>query len=66
MSIGMRLIWAILRLWLAHHIRYDRTKQGVVDYYIYKMSADDIIMPIHFLFASPVVLCRKKIRNRLS
>ncbi|GFX77511.1 retrovirus-related Pol polyprotein from transposon 297 [Trichonephila clavipes] len=40
--------------------RYDRVKQGIIDYHIYKMLRDGTICPINSPYASPVVLTRKK------
>ncbi|GFW27451.1 retrovirus-related Pol polyprotein from transposon opus [Trichonephila clavipes] len=39
--------------------RYDRVKQGIIDYLIEKMLQEGSIRPIHSAFASPVVLMRK-------
>ncbi|GFT43196.1 retrovirus-related Pol polyprotein from transposon 17.6 [Trichonephila clavipes] len=40
--------------------RYDRVKQGIIDYHIDKMLRDGTICPINSSYASPVVLTRKK------
>ncbi|GFU30942.1 retrovirus-related Pol polyprotein from transposon opus [Trichonephila clavipes] len=40
--------------------RYDRIKQGIIDYHIDKMLRDGTIYPINSPYASPVVLTRKK------
>ncbi|GFX99404.1 retrovirus-related Pol polyprotein from transposon 17.6 [Trichonephila clavipes] len=40
--------------------RYDRVKQGIIDYHIDKMLRDGTICPINSPYASPVVLTRKK------
>ncbi|GFT27232.1 retrovirus-related Pol polyprotein from transposon 297 [Trichonephila clavipes] len=40
--------------------RYDRIKQGIIDYHIDKMLRDGTICPINSPYASPVVLTRKK------
>ncbi|GFS63027.1 retrovirus-related Pol polyprotein from transposon 17.6 [Trichonephila clavipes] len=40
--------------------RYDRVKQGIIDYHIDKMLRDGAICPINSPYASPVVLTRKK------
>ncbi|GFT40252.1 transposon Tf2-9 polyprotein [Trichonephila clavipes] len=40
--------------------RYDRVKQGIIDYHIDKMLRDGTIYPINSPYASPVVLTRKK------
>ncbi|GFW70828.1 retrovirus-related Pol polyprotein from transposon 297 [Trichonephila clavipes] len=40
--------------------RYDRVKQGIIDYHIDKMLRDGKICPINSPYASPVVLTRKK------
>ncbi|GFV09332.1 retrovirus-related Pol polyprotein from transposon 297 [Trichonephila clavipes] len=40
--------------------RYDRVKQGIIDYHIDKMLRDGTICPINSPCASPVVLTRKK------
>ncbi|GFY31631.1 retrovirus-related Pol polyprotein from transposon opus [Trichonephila clavipes] len=39
--------------------RYDRVKQGIIDYHIQKMLQEDAIRPIQSPYASPVVLTRK-------
>ncbi|GFX79173.1 retrovirus-related Pol polyprotein from transposon 17.6 [Trichonephila clavipes] len=39
--------------------RYDRVKQGIVDYHIEKMLQEGKIRPIQSPYASPVVLTRK-------
>ncbi|GFX40095.1 retrovirus-related Pol polyprotein from transposon opus [Trichonephila clavipes] len=39
--------------------RYDRVKQGIIDYHIEKMLQEGSIRPIQSLYASPVVLTRK-------
>ncbi|GFY14969.1 uncharacterized protein TNCV_235191 [Trichonephila clavipes] len=39
--------------------RYDRDKQGIIDYHIEKMLQDGAIRPIQSQYASPVVLTRK-------
>ncbi|GFS79392.1 retrovirus-related Pol polyprotein from transposon opus [Trichonephila clavipes] len=39
--------------------RYDRVKQGKIDYHIEKMFQEGTIRPIQFPYASPVVLTRK-------
>ncbi|GFW43907.1 retrovirus-related Pol polyprotein from transposon opus [Trichonephila clavipes] len=40
--------------------RYDRVKQGIIDYHIDKMLRDGTNCPINSPYASPVVLTRKK------
>ncbi|GFW52950.1 retrovirus-related Pol polyprotein from transposon 297 [Trichonephila clavipes] len=40
--------------------RYDRVKQGIIDYHTDKMLRDGTICPINSPYASPVVLTRKK------
>ncbi|GFU76684.1 retrovirus-related Pol polyprotein from transposon opus [Trichonephila clavipes] len=40
--------------------KYDRVKQGIIDYHIDKMLRDGTICPINLPYASPVVLTRKK------
>ncbi|GFV90268.1 retrovirus-related Pol polyprotein from transposon opus [Trichonephila clavipes] len=40
--------------------RYDRVKQGIIDYHIDKMLWDGTICPFNSPYASPVVLTRKK------
>ncbi|GFT79327.1 retrovirus-related Pol polyprotein from transposon opus [Trichonephila clavipes] len=40
--------------------KYDRVKQGIIDYHIDKMLQDGTICPINSPYASPVVLTRKK------
>ncbi|GFT15544.1 uncharacterized protein TNCV_3265411 [Trichonephila clavipes] len=40
--------------------RYDRVKQGIIDYHIDKMLRDGTICPVNSPYASPVVLTRKK------
>ncbi|GFT19548.1 retrovirus-related Pol polyprotein from transposon 297 [Trichonephila clavipes] len=40
--------------------RYDRVKQGIIDYHIDKMLRDGTICPFNSPYASPVVLTRKK------
>ncbi|GFW49903.1 retrovirus-related Pol polyprotein from transposon opus [Trichonephila clavipes] len=40
--------------------RYDRVKQGIIDYHIDKVLRDGKICPINSPYASPVVLTRKK------
>ncbi|GFW08836.1 transposon Tf2-9 polyprotein [Trichonephila clavipes] len=40
--------------------RYDRVKQGIIDYHIDKMLRDGTICPINSPYASPVILTRKK------
>ncbi|GFY27942.1 transposon Tf2-11 polyprotein [Trichonephila clavipes] len=40
--------------------RYDRVKQGIIDYHIGKMLRDGTICPINSPYAPPVVLTRKK------
>ncbi|GFT68072.1 retrovirus-related Pol polyprotein from transposon 297 [Trichonephila clavipes] len=40
--------------------RYDRVKQGIIDYHIDKMLRDGTICPINSPYTSPVVLTRKK------
>ncbi|GFY24105.1 retrovirus-related Pol polyprotein from transposon 297 [Trichonephila clavipes] len=40
--------------------RYDRIKQGIIDYQIVKMLRDGTICPINSPYASPVVLTQKK------
>ncbi|GFX13885.1 retrovirus-related Pol polyprotein from transposon opus [Trichonephila clavipes] len=40
--------------------RYDRVKQGIIDYHIDKMLRDGTICPINSTYTSPVVLTRKK------
>ncbi|GFU49102.1 retrovirus-related Pol polyprotein from transposon opus [Trichonephila clavipes] len=39
--------------------RYDRVKQGIIDYHIEKTLRDGMIRPIQSPYASPVVLTRK-------
>ncbi|GFV68150.1 retrovirus-related Pol polyprotein from transposon 17.6 [Trichonephila clavipes] len=39
--------------------RYDRDKQGIIDYHIEKMFPEGTIRPIQSPYASPVVLTRK-------
>ncbi|GFX77786.1 uncharacterized protein TNCV_1107031 [Trichonephila clavipes] len=39
--------------------RYDRVKQEILDYHVYKMLKEGTIIPIQSPYASPVVLCRK-------
>ncbi|GFX12564.1 retrovirus-related Pol polyprotein from transposon 297 [Trichonephila clavipes] len=39
--------------------KYDRVKQGIIDYHIDKMLQDGTICPINSPYASPVVLTRK-------
>ncbi|GFV89875.1 retrovirus-related Pol polyprotein from transposon 17.6 [Trichonephila clavipes] len=39
--------------------RYDRVKQGIIDYHIEKMLQEGAIRPIQSSYASPVVLMRK-------
>ncbi|GFU73061.1 retrovirus-related Pol polyprotein from transposon 297 [Trichonephila clavipes] len=39
--------------------RYDRVKQGIIDYHIEKMLQEGTIRPIQSPYASPVVLTRK-------
>ncbi|GFT66095.1 retrovirus-related Pol polyprotein from transposon 17.6 [Trichonephila clavipes] len=39
--------------------RYDRLKQGIIDYHIQKMLKEGTIRPIQSPYASPVVLTRK-------
>ncbi|GFW06401.1 retrovirus-related Pol polyprotein from transposon 297 [Trichonephila clavipes] len=39
--------------------RYDRVKQGIIDYHIEKMLQEGSIRPIQSPYASPVVLTRK-------
>ncbi|GFV81232.1 retrovirus-related Pol polyprotein from transposon 17.6 [Trichonephila clavipes] len=39
--------------------RYDRVKQGIIDYHIEKMLQEGAIRPIQSPYASPVVLTRK-------
>ncbi|GFS73848.1 retrovirus-related Pol polyprotein from transposon 17.6 [Trichonephila clavipes] len=39
--------------------KYDRVKQGIIDYHIDKMLRDGTICPINSPYASPVVLTRK-------
>ncbi|GFY21053.1 retrovirus-related Pol polyprotein from transposon 297 [Trichonephila clavipes] len=39
--------------------RYDRVKQGIIEYHIEKMLQEGTIRPIQSLYASPVVLKRK-------
>ncbi|GFT25891.1 retrovirus-related Pol polyprotein from transposon 17.6 [Trichonephila clavipes] len=39
--------------------RYDRVKQGILDYHVGQMLEAGNIIPIQFRYASPVVLCRK-------
>ncbi|GFS49706.1 retrovirus-related Pol polyprotein from transposon 297 [Trichonephila clavipes] len=39
--------------------RYDRVKQGIIDYHIEKMLQEGMIHPIQSPYASPVVLTRK-------
>ncbi|GFV12932.1 retrovirus-related Pol polyprotein from transposon 17.6 [Trichonephila clavipes] len=39
--------------------RYDRVKQGIIDYHIEKMLKEDTIRPIQSPYVSPVVLTRK-------
>ncbi|GFV81936.1 uncharacterized protein TNCV_3151341 [Trichonephila clavipes] len=40
--------------------RYDRVKQGIIEYHIDKMLRDGTICPINLPYASPVVRTRKK------
>ncbi|GFU26777.1 hypothetical protein TNCV_1838311 [Trichonephila clavipes] len=40
--------------------KYNRVKQGIIDYHIDKMLRDGTICPINSPYASPVVLTRKK------
>ncbi|GFU95054.1 retrovirus-related Pol polyprotein from transposon 17.6 [Trichonephila clavipes] len=40
--------------------KYDRVKQGIIDYHIDKMLRDGTICPINSPYASPVVLTRKQ------
>ncbi|GFT98115.1 hypothetical protein TNCV_789341 [Trichonephila clavipes] len=40
--------------------KYDRVKQGIIDYHIDKMLRDGTICPINSPYASPVVLTRKE------
>ncbi|GFW01007.1 retrovirus-related Pol polyprotein from transposon 17.6 [Trichonephila clavipes] len=40
--------------------KYDRVKQGIIDYHIDKMLRDGTICPINSPYASPVILTRKK------
>ncbi|GFW66559.1 retrovirus-related Pol polyprotein from transposon 297 [Trichonephila clavipes] len=40
--------------------RYDRLKQGIIDYHMDKMLRNGTICPINSPYASPVVLTRKK------
>ncbi|GFS75837.1 retrovirus-related Pol polyprotein from transposon 297 [Trichonephila clavipes] len=40
--------------------KYDRVKQGIIDYHKDKMLRDGTICPINSPYASPVVLTRKK------
>ncbi|GFW47699.1 retrovirus-related Pol polyprotein from transposon opus [Trichonephila clavipes] len=39
--------------------KYDRVKQGIIDYHIEKMLQEGMIRPIQSPYASPVVLTRK-------
>ncbi|GFU25221.1 mariner Mos1 transposase [Trichonephila clavipes] len=39
--------------------RYDRVKQGIIDYHVHKMLKEGPIRPIQSPYASPVVLTRK-------
>ncbi|GFS97878.1 retrovirus-related Pol polyprotein from transposon 17.6 [Trichonephila clavipes] len=39
--------------------RYNRVKQGIIEYHVEKMLREDTIIPIQSPYASPVVLCRK-------
>ncbi|GFY21108.1 retrovirus-related Pol polyprotein from transposon 297 [Trichonephila clavipes] len=39
--------------------RYDKVKQGIIDYHIEKMLQESKIRPIQFLYVSPVVLTCK-------
>ncbi|GFX33475.1 retrovirus-related Pol polyprotein from transposon 297 [Trichonephila clavipes] len=39
--------------------RYDRVKQGIIDYHIEKMLQEGTIRPIQSPYASPVLLTRK-------
>ncbi|GFS68081.1 retrovirus-related Pol polyprotein from transposon 297 [Trichonephila clavipes] len=39
--------------------RYDRVKQGIIDYHVEKMLRDGEIRPIQSPYVSPVVLTRK-------
>ncbi|GFV54525.1 retrovirus-related Pol polyprotein from transposon 17.6 [Trichonephila clavipes] len=39
--------------------RYDRVKQGIIDYHIEKMLQEGAIHPIQSSYASPIVLTRK-------
>ncbi|GFU68931.1 retrovirus-related Pol polyprotein from transposon opus [Trichonephila clavipes] len=44
---------------LSRPYRYDRVKQGIIDYHIEKMLQEGEIRPIQSPYASPVVLTRK-------
>ncbi|GFX06254.1 retrovirus-related Pol polyprotein from transposon 17.6 [Trichonephila clavipes] len=44
---------------VARPYRYDRVKQGKIDYHIKKMLQEGSIHPIQYPYASPVVLTRK-------
>ncbi|GFV31928.1 hypothetical protein TNCV_4179631 [Trichonephila clavipes] len=39
--------------------KYDRVKQGIIDYHIDKMLRDGTICPINSPYASPVVLTER-------
>ncbi|GFV02763.1 retrovirus-related Pol polyprotein from transposon 297 [Trichonephila clavipes] len=45
---------------LSRPYRYDRVKQGIIDYHIDKMLCDGTMCPINLPYASPVILTRKK------
>ncbi|GFX15005.1 retrovirus-related Pol polyprotein from transposon opus [Trichonephila clavipes] len=47
------------RLIVLRPYRYDRVKQGIINYHIRKMLKDCTIRPIQSPYASPVVLTRK-------
>ncbi|GFW62603.1 hypothetical protein TNCV_4832721, partial [Trichonephila clavipes] len=40
--------------------KYDRVKQGIIDYHIDKMLRDGTICPVNSPYASPVVLTERK------
>lgn len=59
MSLGMKLMRFMPRLWLANCLCYNQIKQSILDYHIKKTLDDGIIMPIDSPNALPVVLRRK-------
>lgn len=61
---GLTLIaWHEINIGSVAHVskpyHYDKVKQNIIDHHTTKMLADDIIIPIEFPFASPVILCQK-------